>query len=178
MIINFLIIIAVLLVGFLGYVATRSGRFKYERSGVINASAEAIFPYLCRFSLGSRWSPYDKIDPNMKKTFYREDGEVGSIMEFQGNSQAGSGKLELLKSVPNQSVEIKLTMLKPFQAENLVQYNLTPEGAGTKFTWAMSGDGGYMSKLMTVLIDCDKMIGDQFSEGIANLKNVIESDNS
>ena len=96
-------------------------------------------------------------------------------MEFEGNSDAGSGKLELLSLVPNQTVDIKLTMTKPFHAENLIQYSLTPEAQGTKFTWAMSGDGGFLGKLMTVVIDCEKMIGDQFNQGIANLKTVVES---
>ena len=163
------------LVLFFGYVATRDGKFRYERSGVINATPEQIFPYLSQFKLGEKWSPYEKIDPNMKKTFSGTDGQAGAVMEFEGNSDAGSGKLELLSLVPNQTVDIKLTMTKPFHAENLIQYSLTPEAQGTKFTWAMSGDGGFLGKLMTVVIDCEKMIGDQFNQGIANLKTVVES---
>lgn len=163
------------LVLFLGYVATRDGHFRYERSGVINAPAEKIFPYLSQFKLGSEWSPYEKIDPDMKKTFTGTDGQVGAVMEFEGNSDAGAGKLEMLKIVPNQAVDIKLTMLKPFHAENLVEYRLSQEAGGTRFTWGMSGDGGFMGKLLNVLIDCEKMIADQFSEGINNLKTLIEA---
>lgn len=167
----------VVLVLFLGYVSTRQSKFYYERSGLINAPAEKIFPYLSNFKLGSQWSPYEKIDPNMKKTFTGNDGEVGSIMEFEGNSDAGSGKLEMLSIAPNQLVDIKLTMTKPIFAENLIQYKLTPEGPATRFTWSMSGDGGFMTKLMTVFIDCEKMVGDQFNAGIANLKTIVEAQN-
>ena len=167
----------VVLVLFLGYVSTRQGTFYYERSGLINAPAEKIFPYLSNFKMGSQWSPYEKIDPNMKKTFTGNDGEVGSVMEFEGNSDAGSGKLEMLSIAPNQLVDIKLTMTKPIFAENLIQYKLTPEGQGTRFTWSMSGDGGFMTKLMTVFIDCEKMVGDQFNAGIANLKTIVEAQN-
>ena len=98
-------------------------------------------------------------------------------MEFEGNSDAGSGKLEMLSIAPNQLVDIKLTMTKPIFAENLIQYKLTPEGQGTRFTWSMSGDGGFMTKLMTVFIDCEKMVGDQFNAGIANLKTIVEAQN-
>lgn len=174
MLIKIAIAVLVLIVGFLVYVSTRTGTFRYERSGVIEASAEQIFPYISQFSLGSQWSPYEKMAPEMKKSFSGQDGQVGSKMEFESR-EAGSGSLEMLKIVPNQAVDIKLIMTAPFKGENLVQYQLTPEGDGTRFTWIMSGDGGFMTKLMTVFIDCEKMIGDQFSTGINNLKNLVES---
>lgn len=160
---------------FLGYVSTRESKFNYERSDIIQAPAKKIFPYLSSFQLGSEWSPYEKVDPNLKRNFIGEDGKVGSIMEFEGNSDAGSGKLEFLKIVPNELVEIKLTMTKPIQGENIIVYKLTPEATGTRFSWSMSGDGGFMGKLISTLIDCDKMIGDQFNAGIYNLKTLIES---
>lgn len=175
MVIKLLSGIAIVIVVFLGYVSTRSGEFRYERSGVINAPPEAIFPYISNLKMGEQWSPYEKIDPNMKKTFAGPDGQVGSSMDFEGNSDAGSGRLEILKIVPNESVDIRLLMLKPMYADNLVQYTLTKEGESTKFTWSMKGDGGFMSKLVTLLIDCEKMVGDQMEEGIQNLKNLVEA---
>jgi uncharacterized protein YndB with AHSA1/START domain len=164
-----------ILILFFGFVATKEGKFRYERSGLINAPAERIFPYISNFSLGGLWSPYEKVDPTMKKTFSGTQGQVGSIMEFEGNKDAGSGKLEVLKVIPNELVEIRLTMTKPFHAENLVLYHLTPEGAGTRFSWEMSGDGGFLGKLISVFINCEKMVGDQFNQGIANLKALVES---
>jgi hypothetical protein len=111
----------------------------------------------------------------MKKTFTGPDAQVGSILEFDGNKDAGSGTLEILKLVPNQSVQLKLIMTKPMHAENIIDYTLSPEGAGTRFTWAMSGDGGFMGKLINVFIDCEKMIGDQMEIGIKNLQTLVES---
>ncbi|HVK61176.1 MAG TPA: SRPBCC family protein [Bdellovibrionales bacterium] len=159
---------------FLIFVSTREGKFRYERSGVIAASPEQIFPYISDFKKGAEWSPYEKVDPAMKKTFSGPEAAVGSVMEFDGNADAGSGKLEILKIVPNELVEIRLTMLKPIHADNIVEYRLTPEASGTKFTWAMHGDGGFFGKLINVFIDCEKMVAGQFSEGIANLKAVVE----
>ncbi len=163
-----------LIVAFLGFVATRESKFHYERSDVIAAPADKIFPLISNFKMGEQWTPYEKVDPNMKKNFTGNDGQVGSVYEFEGNMEVGTGKLEMLNIVPNELVEIKLTMIKPFFGENHIQYKLTPEGTGTRFTWSMSGDGGFMSKLMSVLIDCDKMIGDQFLQGINNLKAIVE----
>lgn len=164
-----------LLGAFLLYVSTRESTFRYERSGVINASADKIFPYISNLKRGGEWSPYEQNDPNMKKVFSGEDGAVGSKMDFDGNAEAGSGSIEILKIVPNERVELKLIMTKPMHAENLIEYTLKPEGAGTRFVWTMSGDGGYMTKLISVFIDCEKMVAGEFEKGIANLKKVVEA---
>lgn len=162
------------LILFLGYVSTREGNFYYERSGIINAPAEKIFPYISNLKRGQEWSPYESKDLNMKKTFSGPDGQVGSVLEFAGNSESGSGKLEITKVIPNQEVEIRLTMTKPFSAENKIQYRLTPEGRGTRFSWGMSGDGGFLGKLLNVFIDCEAMVAKDFEKGIENLKKLIE----
>lgn len=167
--------ITAILIIFLAYVSTREGKFRYERSGVIDAPADKIFPYISNLKMGHLWSPYEKKDPDMKKTFSGTEGAVGSIMEFEGNKDVGSGTLEILKIVPNELVHIKLHMKKPFDGENLIEYILTPDGTGTRFSWAMAGDGGYITKLMTLFIDCEKMVAGDFSIGIENLKQVVES---
>lgn len=165
------------LVVFLGYVATRDGKFHYERSGFINASPQVIYPYLSNLKLGSEWSPFEKKDPNIKKTYAGADGAVGSSMDFEGNSDVGAGRIEIVALEPNKSAELKLKMTKPFVAENKIFYKIIPLENGAVFTWAMEGDGGYMGKLMSTFIDCEKMIGDEFSAGIKNLKVLIEGKN-
>lgn len=157
---------------FLGYVATRDGKFIYERSGVISAPAEKIFPYLSQFKLGGQWSPYEK-DIEMPKTYGGTEGAVGSWMQF-GPSKSGSGRLEILEIAKNEMVKLRLHMTAPFEVDNVVIYRLVPESKGTRFTWTMEGDGGFMGKLMTTLIDCEKMVGGQFTEGINNLKTLVE----
>jgi hypothetical protein len=164
------LIIAIVL--FLGYVSTRNGHFKYERSGVINAKPEAIYPYVSQFKLGQQWSPYEK-DPDTKRTFGGPEGQAHSFEEFE-SKQMGSGRIEIIQVIPNQQVDLRLQMFKPFPADNRVTYRLAPDGEGTRFIWSMEGDGGFMGKLMATLIDCENMIGGQFDEGIANLKRVVE----
>lgn len=159
---------------FLSYVATRDGKFHYERSGLIQAPKEKIYPYISQFKLCSEWSPYEKNAPNMKKEFTGVDGEVGSKMVFE-SQESGSGSLEFLNLVPNESAELRLLMTAPFAADHHIKYKLTTEGDATRFTWSMSGDGGFMGKLIGVLIDCEKMVGNQFLEGIQNLKVLMEA---
>jgi uncharacterized protein YndB with AHSA1/START domain len=173
MMIVILIPVAVLAV-FFGFVMSRNGKFHYERSGLINAPAEKVFPYISDLKQGTLWNPYEQKDPQMKRKYSGQDAQVGSIVEFEGNRQAGSGKIEILKIIPNQLVEMRLTMTSPFRAENLVRYRLTPEGAQTRFSWGMEGNGGFMGKLVTLIIDCEKMMTVEFDKGISNLKAVAE----
>lgn len=167
---GFVVIVAV----FLGYVSTREGKFHYERSGFINAAPSEIYPYISQLRLGSEWSPFEKKDPAMKKTFSANDGAIGASLDFEGNKDVGAGRLEITALNPDNSVELRLTMTKPMVAENKIIYKLIPVEQGTVFTWAMEGDGGFMGKLISVFIDCDKMIGEDFSAGIKNLKTLIE----
>jgi hypothetical protein len=167
--------LALFFIGFVSYVQTRPADFRYERSGIIQATPEVIFPYLNQFKLGNEWSPYSKKDPNMKFTISGPEAGTGSKMEFAGNSDVGAGELEIIASEPNSRVELLLTMKEPIEGKNTIIYSLTPEGEGTRFTWTMSGKGGFISKLMTVLIDCEKMVAGDFEVGIQNLKTLIES---
>lgn len=171
--IGFIVAILVLM----AYASTKPDTFRYERSGVINSSPEKIFIYLNSFKMGSAWSPYEKKDPQMKKTYTGPDTGAGSGMQWVGNSDAGEGSLEMIKEVPNSLVQIRLTMLKPIYAENLIEYTLTPEGSGTKFTWAMSGKQIFLTKLLSVFINCENMVTGDFDKGIQNLKTIVESHN-
>lgn len=166
--------LVVLIVLFLAYVSTRTGVFRYERSGLIQAPPERIYPYISDLRKGGLWSPYEKRDPTLTRTFSGPEGAVGSKMDFDSSQGAGAGTIEILKLTPNQGAEMRLMMRKPIQADNLVEYRLTPEGSGTRFTWIMSGDGGFFTKLLSVFIDCEKMVASDFEVGIANLKQIVE----
>jgi hypothetical protein len=165
--------LATLLLFFVFYVNSREAKFHYERSGVIKATPEVIWPHISQFTLGQAWSPYAKKDPSMTTTFSEKQGEIGSTMSFESD-RAGSGNLEITSLIPYQEVTLRLTMTKPFTAVNVVKYSLTPDPNGTKFTWSMDGDNGFLGKMMGVLIDCEKMVADDFTVGIENLKRLIE----
>lgn len=164
-----LIGVLVLVVAFFGYVATRNSYFKYETSGIIPAPPEKVFPYVSDLRMGEKWSPYEK-GKEIQKEFVGPSDQVGGKYIFKGDSSTGSGHLEITKLVPNQMVEIHLVMTEPLPADNMITYQLEAVPEGTKFTWSMAGDGGFIGKLMSVLIDCEKMMTDQFKVGIANLQ--------
>jgi hypothetical protein len=170
-----LMVLLVALIAFAFYVQSRPNHFTFERSGLIHAKPEKIFPYLNSFKLGSEWTPYERIDPQMKKTYSTVDSGVGASLDFSGNQNIGEGRIEIVKSEPLSLVELKLEMKRPMAGTNFIQYKLTPETDGTRFSWSMNGEANFLSKLMGILLNCEKMMGEQFDQGIQNLKTIVET---
>lgn len=169
-----LIVIAVLIVGVLAYAATRPDSFHFERSTEIKAPPEKIFAVLNDFRQGQSWSPYEKKDPAMKRTFSGPATGKGSVYAFEGNNEIGTGSLEIVESIPAQKIALRLDMIKPFEGSNNIEFRLEPKGDTTKVTWAMNGPSPYVAKLISVFIDCEAMMAKDFDAGLADLKSLLE----
>jgi hypothetical protein len=167
------IVVVVLIAAVLGYAATQPDTFRVERSAVVQAPPEKILPHLEDFHRWSDWSPWEKIDPNMQRTHSGAPKGKGAVYAWQGNSKAGAGRMEILESSASQ-VAVKLDFSKPFEAHNLVDFTLQPQGAATNVTWSMNGPQPYMMKVMCLFVSMDKMVGKDFEAGLANLKRVAE----
>ncbi|MEO8060728.1 MAG: SRPBCC family protein [Burkholderiales bacterium] len=171
---NIAIVIVVLIAGVLVFAATRPDAFRVERSVSIKAPPEKIYPYFDDFNRWSVWSPWEKLDPSMKRTFSGAASGKGAAYAWEGNSKVGTGHMEIIDSTPSSKLLIKLDFLKPFEGHNTAEYTLVPTGDGTQVTWAMYGPAPYISKLMGVFVSMDSMIGKDFEAGLANLKAVAE----
>ncbi|MGE3973933.1 MAG: SRPBCC family protein [Bdellovibrionales bacterium] len=156
------------------FALTKPNTFHYERSALMNAPAERIFPYFNDFQNWAKWSPFEKFDPNMKRTIGGSPNGLGAIYEWDGNKDVGTGRMEIVESTPHSLVKMKLDFLKPFASTHEAIFTLTPEGPQTKVTWAMSGVNNFVSKLMLVFMSMDKMMGVHFDEGLNNLKVLVE----
>ena len=73
------------------------------------------------------------------------------------------------------SVKIKLDFEKPFASKSVANFELKPEGAGTNITWSMTGRRHFLARAMCILFNADKMVGDRFEQGLANLGKVASS---
>jgi len=183
MVTTILIIIAILLAVAIGaaliYASTAPDRFMISRSALIGAPAERIFPLINDLHAQSQWSPFEK-DPNMKRVHSGAPAGKGAIYEWDGNREVGAGRIAITDSVPPSRVSLALDMSRPFAAHNTVDFVLEPNDAGTrvmtKVTWAMQGRQPFMAKVMSLFINCDKMVGSQFERGLAKLKALAEGD--
>lgn len=169
-----LIVLVVLVAGILLYAATKPDTFSVRRSASIKASPEKIFPLIDDYRNWTSWSPYENKDPAMKRTFGATTSGKGATYAWEGNKEVGQGGMEIQESVPPSRVTIKLDFVKPFEAHNIVDFTLEPQGDATKVTWNMHGPAPFVSKVMQVFIDMDNMVGRDFEAGLANMKAVAE----
>ena len=172
MLITILAIVVLVLAAILIYAAAKPDSFGVQRATAINAPAEKIFPLINDLHAHTSWSPFEK-DPNMKRTHSGAPQGKGAVYEWDGDRKVGSGRLAIADSTPS-NITMILDMFKPFKAHNTVNFLLEPQGGGTRVTWAMRGQQPYMAKLMSTFINCDKMVGSQFEEGLAKLKVLAE----
>lgn len=168
------VIIAVIVAAILILAAMKPDTFVVQRSVLINAPAAKIYSLIDDYRNWGSWSPYEKLDPAMKRKFSGAPNGPGSIYEWEGNKNIGSGRMEILEASPSR-ISIKLDFLAPFEAHNMAEFTLRPEGNATVVTWAMRGPVPYKFKIMHVIMNMDKMVGGQFDEGLANMKAVAES---
>ncbi len=167
------IVIAVLLAALLGFAATKPDTFRIQRSALIQAPPAKIFPLINDFRAWS-WSPYEKKDPAMKRTFSGPAAGKGAAYAWHGNRNIGKGRMEILEAAAPSQVTIQLDFLEPFEAHNVAEFTLEPNGSGTNVTWAMHGPNTFLSKLMSVFFSMEKMVGPGFEAGLAALKAIAE----
>lgn len=151
--------------------STRPNDYHVERSATYSVPPEAMHAVLNDMRRFKDWSPWQKLDPNMKMDYSGPETGVGTSLHWVGNNDAGEGKMTITESSPS-SIAVKLEFVKPFPSVADVHYTIAPEGSGTKVTWAMDGKHDMVSKVMCLFVSMDAMIGKDFEAGLANLQNV------
>ena len=167
-------VIAVGVIGVLAYAATKPDVFTVQRSASIKAPPEKIFPFINDFHQWGLWSPYEKIDPDMKRNYGPVTAGRGATYGWDGNKNIGAGSMEIVDAPAPQRVTIKLDFMRPFEAHNIAEFTLQPAGEATNVTWTMRGPVPLFAKVIHVFINMDKMVGTQFAEGLASLKAAAE----
>ncbi len=168
------IAIVVLIVALLVYAMTKPDSFRIERSANINAPPEKIFPFINDFHNWVAWSPWEKIDPALKRAYSGTTSGKGAVYEWEGNNQVGQGRMEISDTSPPSHLLIKLDFLKPFEAHNTAEFTLNGAGQSTNVTWAMYGPQPFLAKVMSLFLSMDPWLDRQFETGLANLKTVAE----
>jgi uncharacterized protein YndB with AHSA1/START domain len=154
--------------------AAKPNTFRLERSTVIKAPPDKIFPFVHDFRRWTAWSPWEKIDADLKRDYGGAANGKGATYGWEGK-KAGVGRMEIIEATPSSRVLIKLDFLKPFEAHNTAEFTFTPQGDGTRVAWAMYGPNIFMSKLMSTFVNIDKIVGKDFEKGLAALKASAET---
>ncbi len=158
-----------------GVVATRPDSFAVERSATIQAAPEFAFALVNDFHHWSEWSPWDKLDPSMKRTFEGASAGADAMYGWTGNDKVGEGRMTIEESKPSELIRIKLEFIKPFPSTSTTTFTFTPAGEGTQVKWKMEGHNNFMSKAFSMFMNMDKLVGGDFERGLAAMKTAAEA---
>jgi hypothetical protein len=168
------IILALGVAGILALALTKPDSFQVTRSLAIKAPADKIYPLIEDLHAWSAWSPYEKKDPAMQRTFEGAPRGKGAVYGWNGNNDVGAGRMEITDALASSTIVIKLDFIKPFEGHNVAEFILVPAGDHTDVTWRMHGPAPLITKVMQLFLNLDTMIGNDFAAGLANLKAVAE----
>lgn len=169
----FYLLIAAVVV-FLGVAAIQPSEFHVSRSLEIATPASQIFPLVNNQQKWNDWSPWAKLDPNAKWSVEGPDAGVGSIAHWEGNMKVGAGSSTITESRKNEFVGFQLDFTKPMKSTSTASFTFKEEGDKTLVTWSMDGKNNFIGKAMSLIFNCEKMVGGQFEKGLENLKTITE----
>lgn len=175
MVIKILIAVAAILVVLVVVIATRPSAFRVERSATISAPAPVVFAQVNDFHQWEAWSPYVKRDPGMKKSFEGAPAGVGASYTWSGNHEVGEGRTTIIESRPSELIRITLEFVRPFAGTSTAEFTFRPEGERTAVTWSLAGRNNFPAKAMGLIMNMDKMLGDDFEKGLAQMKAIAEA---
>jgi hypothetical protein len=168
------VVLAIVLAVALIMAAAKPDKFSIERTTIVNAPPESIFPLIDDFHQWVAWSPYENRDPAMKRDYSGFARGKGAVYNWEGNNKVGSGRMEILESSAPAKIIIKLDFFKPFEGHNVAEFTMLPQGKATVVGWRMHGPLPFMGKVMHLFMNMDNMIGKDFESGLANLKRFAE----
>src|ERR1700733_3358073 len=169
------VVLAVAVAIVLALAATKPASFSVRRAALVKAAPEKIFSLINDFHQWGSWSPYEHKDPAMKRSYSGGAAGRGAVYAWDGNKNVGSGRMEILDASTPSKIVIKLDFFKPFEGHNTAEFTMLPQGDATSVSWVMHGSAPFMSKVMQVFMNIDKMIGKDFEAGLANLKRLTET---
>lgn len=169
-----LIVLVLAVAGVLHYAATKPDTFQVQRRATIAAPPERVFALIDDFHRWGEWSPWEKLDPAMTRTFEGPASGTGAVYAWKGNKDVGQGRMEIAESSPPGRIAIKLDFIEPMESNNVTEFVLAPKDGGTEVTWTMRGPSPYLTKVMDTVVGMDRLIGKDFEAGLANMKAAAE----
>jgi hypothetical protein len=171
-----LLALAIALVALAGFISTRPAAFSVQRSATLQAPADLPFALVNDFHRWGDWSPWEKKDPGMTRTFTGANAGLDAMYEWSGNDEVGQGRMTIQESKAAERIRIRLEFLEPFEAINTTTFTFAPAGDGVTVTWRMEGRNDFLGKAFSVFMNMDQRIGQDFEAGLANLKTVAEAE--
>lgn len=148
--------------------------YTVERSATIAAPPQRVYEQIVDFHNWTNWSPWEDVDPELKRTYSGAEAGTGAVYAWSGNRKAGQGRMEIVEAVEPSKVRIDLAFEKPWKAQSDTFFTIEPDGSGSRVVWSMTGKKTLMTRAMGIFTSMDKMLGPDFEKGLARLKTTTE----
>lgn len=142
------------------------------RSKSIKATPDAIAPHIADFHNWVDWSPWEGLDPELKRTYSGSDNGVGASYTWDGNRKAGAGNMEITSVKPD-AIAIDLTFSRPFKSASKTDFEFKADGDSTVVTWTVRNPKSFMMRVMGIFMNFDKTVGTDLDKGLAQLDTVV-----
>jgi effector-binding domain-containing protein/uncharacterized protein YndB with AHSA1/START domain len=147
--------------------------YQVKKEISINAPKEIVFNQVNNHNNRDAWSPWEKMDPNMAKSYEGPQEGVGAIYKWSGNDEVGTGELKIVESEPYAHIKSELVFTEPWESSSTVEWNFTNSENGTTAEWIISGQlPGFMFWMGQE--DMEEAMGGDLENGLENLKAVSE----
>lgn len=170
------LLLATLLIILLIWAAFIPGDCQYEKSISINAPVEKVWQNTNTLKAMDQWSPWNDLDPGMKKEWTGTTGQHGEKVCWDSkNKQAGKGCQELEKvDEAGKRIDTAIKFLTPYESEANAYVTVVPEGNGSKATWGFTSQIPYPFTLMKLFMNMEDAVGKDYQKGLSRLKALSE----
>ncbi len=169
-----LIVLAIIFVASVVVVALQPDEFRVTRSATIAAPPEAVFAQVNDLHKWETWSPWAKRDPAARNTYEGPAAGIGAAFAWSGNHEVGEGRMTITESRPAELIRVRLDFVKPFKGTATSEFTFKPQSGQTLVTWTMLGRNNFIAKAAHLCMNCDKMVGGDFEQGLAQIKSRTE----
>ncbi len=150
--------------------------YHVERSITIDKSQSEIYNFIKYVKNQKKFAVWSQYDPNQKDSYIGTDGEVGFINKWESDHEkVGVGEMKVFKMTPYSRIDYKFKFYEPFEAlDDSGYFQLEKLNANkTKVIWGYDGKMEYPSNILLLFLNFEEMIGEDFSKGLKNLKEIL-----
>ena len=173
---RFLVFAALLVMAVFVFLQTRSSQYEVVRTAHIAAAPREVYRHVDDLHEWQRWSPWEGLDPKLKRTFSGPAHGKGATYAWEGNAQVGKGRLIISGAKPPQSLTYEVIFEQPLQSEMQYEFTLAVDGDGSLVSWAFRGRHPFWAKLFGLFFDLDKQLGADMEKGLSELKALVEAE--
>src|SRR5688572_25483592 len=168
---------AVVACGMATVTAARPHEFHYQWTVEVEAPVDVVERQLVDLHRWVGWSPYDRVDHDMERTFAGPDSGPGASLAWRGDHRVGAGHVVLTRVIPGQVVHALILVDRPIRSASMATFSLAnPRPGITTVTWQVEGRASLQNRLLMGLGVFEGHVKGKLIVGLQTLKEIAEAE--